>query len=57
MGFTWDTSVETGDTVRFLGYAVGSGELATVNWAARVRNNQRRLATAVRLATSVKTGL
>ena len=27
-----------GDTVRYLGYAVGTEELATVNWAARMRN-------------------
>ena len=35
-----------GDTVRYLGYAVETRELPTVNWAARVRNVQRRLATA-----------
>ena len=36
---SWDTSVlRHGDTVRYLGYTVGTGELATVNWAARVRN-------------------
>ena len=43
-----------GDTVRYLGYAVETGELATVNWAVRVRNVQRRLATATRLAISVE---
>ena len=43
-----------GDTVRYLGYAVGTGELTTANWAARVRNVQRRLATATQLATSVE---
>ena len=41
-----------GDTVRYLSYAVGTGELAAANWAARVRNVQWKLATATRLATS-----
>ena len=43
-----------GDTVRYLGYAVGTGELSTPNWAAHIRNVQRRLATATQLATSVE---
>ena len=43
-----------GDTTRYLGYAVGTGELTDVNWAARIRNVQRRLATVTRLATSVE---
>ena len=43
-----------GDTVRYLSYAVGTGELAAANWAARVRNVQQRLTTATRLATSVE---
>ena len=42
------------DTTRCLGYAVNTGELADVNWAARIRNVQRLLATATRLATSVE---
>ena len=37
-----------------MGYAVGTGELAATNWAARIRNVQRRLATATKLATSVE---
>lgn len=44
-----------GETVRYSGDAVGTGELTTANWAARVRNIQRRLAaSAARLATSVE---
>ena len=43
-----------GDTVRYLGYAVETKEFGTVNWAARVRNVQRRLATATWLASSVE---
>eukprot|EP00644_Phytophthora_capsici_P003452 jgi/Phyca11/8807/fgenesh1_pm.PHYCAscaffold_31_\ len=42
-----------GDTVRYLGYAVGTGPLQDVNWAGRIRSIQRRLATATQLATSV----
>lgn len=43
-----------GDTVRYLGYQVGTGALTDVNWATRIRNIQRRLATAMRLANSVE---
>jgi hypothetical protein len=43
-----------GETVRYLRYQVGTGQLMDVNWAARVRNIQRRLATATQLATSVE---
>lgn len=43
-----------GEAVRYLGYAVGTGDLTTPNWAARARNVQRRLATATRIATSVE---
>lgn len=43
-----------GDTVRYLEYQVGTGSLVDVNWAARIRNVQRRLATASQLATSVE---
>ncbi|KAE9036079.1 hypothetical protein PR001_g9006 [Phytophthora rubi] len=46
--------LRSGDTVRYLGYAVGTGMLADVNWAVRIRNIQRRLATATQLATSVE---
>jgi hypothetical protein len=46
--------VKHADTVRYLGYAVGTGELSDVNWAARIRAVQRRLATATQLATSVE---
>ena len=47
--------LQHGDTVRYLGYAVGTGHLTDANWAARIRNVQRRLATATQLATSVET--
>ena len=43
-----------GNTVQYLGYAIGVGDLATVNWAAQVRNVQGRLVTATRLDTSFK---
>jgi hypothetical protein len=46
--------VPSGETVRYLGYEVGTGELTDVNWAGRIRAVQRRLATATRLATSVE---
>ncbi|KAE9265880.1 hypothetical protein PR003_g32316, partial [Phytophthora rubi] len=46
--------LQHGDTVRYLGYQVGTGPLTDVNWAARIRNIQRRLATATQLATSVE---
>ncbi|KAE9313201.1 hypothetical protein PF008_g19794 [Phytophthora fragariae] len=46
--------LQHGDTVRYLGYMVGTGPLTDVNWAARIRNIQRRLATATQLATSVE---
>jgi hypothetical protein len=42
------------DTVRYLGYAVGTRELTYVNWAGRIRAVQRRLTTATQLATSVE---
>jgi hypothetical protein len=35
-----------------MGYQVGTCQLIDVNWAARIRNIQRRLATATQLATS-----
>ena len=50
----WHTGARHGDTTRYMGYAVGTGELAATNWAARIRNVQRRLATATKLATSVE---
>ena len=34
-----------GDTVSYLGYAVGTAELTIANEAVRIRNIQRRLAT------------
>jgi hypothetical protein len=43
-----------GDTVRYLGHAVGTGNLWDVNWAQRIRGVQRWLATAAQLATSVE---
>ena len=42
------------DTTRYLGYSIGTGGLKDVNWAARIRNIQRRLATAAQLANSVE---
>ncbi|KAL4163946.1 hypothetical protein KRP22_004570 [Phytophthora ramorum] len=46
--------LQHGETVRYLGFAVGTGELTDPNWAIRIRNVQRRLATATNLATSVE---
>jgi exonuclease III len=43
-----------GDTVWYLGYAVGTGTLMNVNWAERIRGIQRRLATATQVATSIE---
>ncbi|KAE9273288.1 hypothetical protein PR003_g29950, partial [Phytophthora rubi] len=43
-----------GDTIRYLGYAVGTGPLTDINWATRIRAVQRRLATASQLSTSVE---
>jgi hypothetical protein len=43
-----------GDTVRYLGHEVGTGELTDINWAMRIRSVQRRLATAAQLATSLE---
>jgi hypothetical protein len=45
--------LQPGETVRYLGYEVGTGPLTDVNWAVRIRNIRRRLATASQLATSV----
>ena len=43
-----------GDTTHYSGYFIGTGRLTEVNWAARIRNVQWRLATATQLATSVE---
>ncbi|OWZ21351.1 LOW QUALITY PROTEIN: RxLR effector protein [Phytophthora megakarya] len=43
-----------GETERYLGYAVGTGDTTEVNWAGRIRSVQRRLATAAQLGTSVE---
>eukprot|EP00644_Phytophthora_capsici_P001844 jgi/Phyca11/81494/gw1.14.783.1 len=43
-----------GDTVRYLGYGVGTGDMNVTNWAARIRTVQRRLATAAQLGTSIE---
>ena len=42
-----------GQTTRYLGYAVGTGDLENQNWALRIQQIQRRLVTATRVATSV----
>ena len=42
-----------GETTRYLDHQVGTGALTEVNWAIRIRNVRRRLATATRVATSV----
>ncbi|EEY68804.1 uncharacterized protein PITG_18705 [Phytophthora infestans T30-4] len=47
--------VPMGETVRYLGYQVGTGPLTEVNWATRIRAVQRRLATAAQLSQSVET--
>ncbi|KAF1792346.1 Reverse transcriptase domain [Phytophthora cactorum] len=41
-------------TVRYLGYKIGIGDLHQVNWAKRIRSLQRRMATAEQAATSVR---
>ena len=46
--------VPTGETTRYLGYEIGTGELVNKNWAQRIRKIQRRLLTATRVATSVE---
>jgi hypothetical protein len=35
-----------GDTIRYLGHVVGTGNLVDINWELRIRSVQRRLATA-----------
>ena len=42
------------DTVRYLGYEVGTGDLQHRNWALRIRKLQRRLFTASTIASSVE---
>ena len=46
--------VPTGETTRYLGYEIGTGELVNKNWAQRIRKIQRRLLTATRVAMSVE---
>uniref|UniRef100_A0AAV1V4U5 Reverse transcriptase n=1 Tax=Peronospora matthiolae TaxID=2874970 RepID=A0AAV1V4U5_9STRA len=46
--------VSPADTTKYLGYKVGTGELTNKNWAQRIRKIQRRLLTAIKVATSVK---
>eukprot|EP00644_Phytophthora_capsici_P009455 jgi/Phyca11/107396/e_gw1.13.402.1 len=43
-----------GETVRYLGYHVGTGPLTEVNWAARIRTVQKRLATAAHISNSME---
>ena len=38
--------IQHGDTTRYLGYHVGTGDLVDANWALWVRNFRKRLATA-----------
>ena len=42
-----------GQTTRYLGYQVGTVDLVHANWALRIRNVRKRLATAASLSTSV----
>ena len=42
-----------GEKKRYLGHQLGTGALTYVNWAVRIRNVRRLLATATRVATSV----
>uniref|UniRef100_M4BBQ4 RxLR effector candidate protein n=1 Tax=Hyaloperonospora arabidopsidis (strain Emoy2) TaxID=559515 RepID=M4BBQ4_HYAAE len=42
-----------GDTTRYLGYQVGTGDLVGANWALRIRNIRKRLATATTISSSV----
>ena len=41
-----------GDTTRYLGYQVGTGDLVGANWALRIRNIRKRLATAATISSS-----
>ena len=43
-----------GETTRYLCYFIGTGGLTDLNWAARMRDVQRRFATATNLVTSVE---
>lgn len=52
-GYEGLSVLQSGDTTRYLGYQVGTGELKDANWAVRLRTVKRRLATATRVATSV----
>lgn len=42
------------ETVQYLGYEIGTGDLQHRNWAVRMRKLQRRLFTATKVATSVE---
>ena len=42
-----------GDTTRYLGYQVGTGDLEGAIWALRIRNIKKRLETAATISTSV----
>ena len=46
--------LQTEDTVRYLGYEVGTGDLQHRNWVLRIRTLQRRLFTASTIETSVE---
>ena len=41
-----------GDTTRYLEYQVGTGDLVGANWALRIRNIRKRLATAATISSS-----
>uniref|UniRef100_A0AAV1UKE2 Uncharacterized protein n=1 Tax=Peronospora matthiolae TaxID=2874970 RepID=A0AAV1UKE2_9STRA len=45
--------LRSGETTRYLGYVVGTGELHHRNWALRIRRLQRILVTASTITTSV----
>ena len=46
-------ALQHGDTTRYLGYQVGTGDLVDANGALRIRNVRKRLATAASISTSV----
>uniref|UniRef100_M4BM98 RxLR effector candidate protein n=1 Tax=Hyaloperonospora arabidopsidis (strain Emoy2) TaxID=559515 RepID=M4BM98_HYAAE len=46
--------VAPGDSTRYLGYEIGTGDVENKSWSLRIQKIQRRLLTATRVATSVE---
>ena len=53
VGFHGISVLQAGETTRYLGYEIGTGDLQHRNWALRIRRLQRRLLTASQISTSV----